>query len=55
MVTVETPIRSTSRCTWCSAGRKVDTRCWRPVCAENNFDYFNQNLFPIPEAVKPDF
>ena len=25
------------------------------VCAENNVDYFNQNLFPIPEANKPDF
>jgi hypothetical protein len=25
------------------------------VCAEDNFDYFNQNLFPIPEADKPDF
>jgi hypothetical protein len=25
------------------------------VCAENNNDYFNQNLFPLPEAEKPDF
>jgi len=25
------------------------------VCAEANADYFNQNLFPMPEAVKPDF
>ena len=25
------------------------------VCAENNFDFFNQGLVPIPEAKKPDF
>jgi len=25
------------------------------ICAENNFDYFNQGLFPIPTAEKPDF
>jgi hypothetical protein len=25
------------------------------VCAENNSDHFNQGLYPIPEADKPDF
>jgi hypothetical protein len=25
------------------------------ICAENNRDYFNQNLFAVPEADKPDF
>ena len=35
--------------------RKVDNPLLETVCAENNFDYFNQNLFPIPEAAKPDF
>jgi hypothetical protein len=25
------------------------------VCAENNFDYFSQGLFPVPIADKPDF
>ncbi|MBV9969812.1 MAG: hypothetical protein JO228_07505 [Xanthobacteraceae bacterium] len=25
------------------------------VCAENNEDYFHQNLFPVPTAEKPDF
>jgi hypothetical protein len=25
------------------------------VCAENNGDYFNQGLYPIPQADKPDF
>ena len=25
------------------------------LCAENNQDYFNQGLVPIPQADKPDF
>ena len=25
------------------------------VCAENNDDHFDQGLFPIPQADKPDF
>ena len=25
------------------------------VCAENNGDRFTKNLFPLPEADKPDF
>jgi len=25
------------------------------ICAENNRDYFNQGLFAVPEAEKPDF
>jgi hypothetical protein len=25
------------------------------ICAENNGDFFNQNLFPEPEAKTPDF
>ena len=25
------------------------------VCAENNGDHFNQGLYPIPQAAKPDF
>jgi len=25
------------------------------VCAENNGDHFNKNLFPIPQAATPDF
>ena len=29
---------------------------WREfICAENNSDRFSHNLFPIPEAKKPDF
>jgi hypothetical protein len=25
------------------------------VCPENNEDFFHQNLFPIPQADRPDF
>jgi hypothetical protein len=25
------------------------------VCAENNGDHFGKNLFPIPQADRPDF
>ena len=35
--------------------RKVPNPLRETVCAENNVDYFNQNLFPIPEASRPDF
>jgi hypothetical protein len=35
--------------------RKVNNPMQETACAENNEDYFHQNLFPIPEADKPDF
>src|SRR5262249_40866871 len=35
--------------------RKVANPLLETVCAENNLDFFNQNLFPIPQADKPDF
>jgi hypothetical protein len=25
------------------------------ICPENNKDYFNQGLFALPQAKKPDF
>jgi hypothetical protein len=34
---------------------KVDAPMGESICAENNLDFFNQNLFPIPTADKPDF
>jgi len=34
---------------------KVDSPMKETICAENNKDYFNQGLFPIPEAERPDF
>jgi hypothetical protein len=35
--------------------RKVSNELLETVCAENNDDHFHQNLFPLPEADKPDF
>jgi hypothetical protein len=35
--------------------RKVKNAMLETVCAENNVDYFKQNLFPLPEATTPDF
>ena len=34
---------------------KVKEPMLATVCAENNGDGFHQNLYPIPEAGKPDF
>jgi hypothetical protein len=34
---------------------KTDAPLQETVCAENNHDYFHQNLFPVPTAEKPDF
>jgi len=35
--------------------RKVNNPLLETACAENNVDYYHQNLFPIPEAEAPDF
>jgi hypothetical protein len=35
--------------------RKATNPGLETVCAENNGDHFNKNLFPIPEAKAPDF
>ena len=34
---------------------RVDNPIQETVCAENNDDFFHQNLFPLPEAGAPDF
>jgi hypothetical protein len=34
---------------------KANSPMLETVCAENNQDYFNQGLFPVPIANKPDF
>jgi hypothetical protein len=34
---------------------KVNGPIAETVCAENNGDRFHQNLYPIPESLKPDF
>jgi len=35
--------------------RKVKNALLETACAENNGDHFGKNLFPIPQADKPDF
>jgi len=35
--------------------RKAGNPFLETVCAENNVDYFYNNLVPIPTAAKPDF
>jgi hypothetical protein len=34
---------------------KVPNPLLEMVCAENNGDRFGENLFPIPQANRPDF
>jgi len=55
MVKVEDPDTFNEPIHMLKRWRKVNNPMLETVCAENNLDYFNQNLFPIPEATKPDF
>jgi hypothetical protein len=55
LVTVEDPDTFNEPLHMVQRWRKVDNPLLETVCAENNADYFNRNLFPIPEARKPDF
>jgi hypothetical protein len=54
-VTVDDPDAFNEPLNLRQAWRKVPNQLLETACAENNFDYFHQNLFPIPEADKPDF
>jgi len=54
-VTVEDPDTFNEPLHMVQRWRKVNNPLMETVCAEDNFDYFHQNLFPIPEADKPDF
>src|SRR5712672_1438496 len=55
MVTVEDPDTFNEPLTMQQRWFKVDAPMRETVCAENNLDYFNQGLFPVPEADKSDF
>jgi len=55
IVTVEDPDTFNEPLTMQQRWFKVDAPMRETVCAENNLDYFNQGLFPVPEAGKPDF
>jgi hypothetical protein len=54
-VTVEDPDTFNAPLTLQQRWFKVNAPMKETVCAENNFDYFSQGLFPIPKADKPDF
>src|ERR1043166_1124237 len=54
-VTVEDPDTFNEPLHMVQRWRKVNNPLMETVCSEDNFDYFHQNLFPIPEADKPDF
>ena len=55
IVTVDDPGTFNAPLTMQQRWFKVNTRMGESICAENNQDYFRQNLFPLPQADKPDF
>jgi hypothetical protein len=55
IATVEDPDTFTGPLTMQQRWFKVNEPMGETVCAENNEDFFHQNLFPLPEAKSPDF
>jgi hypothetical protein len=55
IVTVNDPDAFNAPITMQQRWTKVDEPMGESICAENNLDFFNQNLFPIPTADKPNF
>jgi hypothetical protein len=55
LVTVEDPDTFNEPLYMIQRWRKVRNAMLEAVCAENNGDHFGHNLFPIPQAEKPDF
>jgi hypothetical protein len=55
IVTVEDPDTFNEPLTMMQRWFKVNAPMMETVCAENNFDYFSQGLFPVPQAATPDF
>jgi hypothetical protein len=55
IVTVDDPDTFNAPLTMQQRWFKVAARMGESICAENNQDYFHQNLFPLPQAGKPDF
>ena len=55
LVTVDDPDTFNAPLTMQQRWFKVNAPMKETVCSENNQDYFNQGLFPIPEANEPDF
>jgi hypothetical protein len=55
VVTVEDPDTLNGPMAMTKSWFKVDRPFEESICAENNFDFFDQGLVPIPEAKQPDF
>jgi len=55
VVTVEDPDTFNEPLHMVQRWRKVKNQMLETACAENNFDPFGKNLFPIPQADRPDF
>jgi hypothetical protein len=55
LVTVEDPDTFNEPLHMVQRWRKVKNPLLETACAENNNDYFGLNLFPMPQADKPDF
>src|SRR5579883_27664 len=55
LVTVEDPDTFNAPLTMTRRWFKADGAMLENVCSENNNEFFNQNLFPQPEAKTPDF
>jgi hypothetical protein len=55
IATIEDPDTFNEPLTMKQRWAKTDGSMQETVCAENNQDFFHQNLFPVPTAEKPDF
>ena len=55
IATVEDPDTFNGPLTMQQRWFKVNNPMEETACAENNDDFFHQNLFPLPEAKTPDF
>jgi len=55
LVTVEDPDTFNEPMHMMQKWRKVANPLLETVCSEGNYNYFNQKLFPMPEATKADF
>jgi hypothetical protein len=55
LVTVEDPDTFNEPLHMVQRWRKVKNQMLETACAENNGDHFGKNLFPIPQADRPDF
>ena len=55
IVTVDDPDTFNAALTMQQRWTKVNEPMGESICAENNFDFFSQNLFPVPMSEKPDF